>query len=820
MSDAVALAQSLLGRADATTTRAERRRARRLGRLLADPAGRELLFSLTDEVLRTPDARRAMRRLRALLADGVPRSIGPFDRAGLRLAELGSRLAPGPVDAVVAQRVRAETKGVILAAEDPKFARHVERRRAVGFDLNINVLGEAILGDDEADARLDAVCARLQRPDVQCVSIKISALCANLDVLAYEHSVARIIERLRTLYRVALGSTPPKFVYLDMEEYRDLHLTVSAFRRTLDEPEFAMLPAGIALQAYLPDSHDVLAELIEWSALRVATGLPPIRVRIVKGANLAMEHVDAELGGWASAPYPTKSDVDASYKRMCESAFNAAATGALRVGVASHNLFDVAWALSERDARALHDTVEIEMLEGMAPAQSRAVRERAGALLLYAPVVSADDFASSIAYLSRRLDENASEQNFLRALFTITPGSPAWQRERERFEQALRDRTRVSTAPRRNQDRRSEHRCLDPDAPFANEPDTDFTGAGNREWIEAHLRDDIPAPLPPLLTTTDEIDDVVARAANSAREWATTSTATRRELLHRAAEVMAANRGRTIVVMAHETAKTVREGDTEVSEAIDMTRWSAASTRVLDQLARDGVACEARGVVLVTSPWNFPYAIPCNGVVSALAAGNAAILKPAPEAVATAVELVRHLHEAGLPPDLVQLVRCPDDDTGRHLVTHPDIDTVVLTGAYDTARMFCEWKPQLRLIAETSGKNALVITSAADLDLAIRDLVRSAFGHAGQKCSAASLAIIEAGVHDNPRFLARLADAVRSIRVGAATDLATMMGPLALPPSEKLTRALQQLDPGESWIVEPKPLDAHGRLWSPGVKIG
>jgi RHH-type proline utilization regulon transcriptional repressor/proline dehydrogenase/delta 1-pyrroline-5-carboxylate dehydrogenase len=165
-------------------------------------------------------------------------------------------------------------------------------------------------------------------------------------------------------------------------------------------------------------------------------------------------------------------------------------------------------------------------------------------------------------------------------------------------------------------------------------------------------------------------------------------------------------------------------------------------------------------------------------------------------------------------------VRCPDDDVGRRLITHDDVDTVVLTGAYDTARMFLEWKPRLRLIAETSGKNALVITGAADLDLAIRDLVRSAFGHAGQKCSAASLVIVESSLYDDARFVRRLADAVRSVRVGPATQLPTMMGEVIKPPSGKLRRALTQLDAGERWIVEPQQLDASGRLWSPGVKVG
>ena len=176
------------------------------------------------------------------------------------------------------------------------------------------------------------------------------------------------------------------------------------------------------------------------------------------------------------------------------------------------------------------------------------------------------------------------------------------------------------------------------------------------------------------------------------------------------------------------------------------------------------------GVVLVAGPWNFPTAIPTNGVVAALASGNAVLLKPAPEAMACGAEIVRQVHEAGVPDDVVQLVHCPDDDVGRHLVTHPGVDGVVLTGAYDTARLFLSWQPSLRLLAETSGKNSLVISQAADIDLALRDLVRSAFGHAGQKCSAASLAIVEAPLYDDPAFLARLADAVRSLRVGPATD--------------------------------------------------
>ena len=125
----------------------------------------------------------------------------------------------------------------------------------------------------------------------------------------------------------------------------------------------------------------------------------------------------------------------------------------------------------------------------------------------------------------------------------------------------------------------------------------------------------------------------------------------------------------------------------------------------------------------------------------------------------------------------------------------------------------------MALHAETSGKNAMVITATADLDEAIADLVHSAFGHAGQKCSAASLAIVEAPVHDDSRFLRRLADAVRSLVVGPAWDLATSMGPLIRPPQDPLLDALTRLGPGERWLVPPQPLDEHRYLWSPGVKV-
>ncbi len=250
----------------------------------------------------------------------------------------------------------------------------------------------------------------------------------------------------------------------------------------------------------------------------------------------------------------------------------------------------------------------------------------------------------------------------------------------------------------------------------------------------------------------------------------------------------------------------------------------------------DGEAeSEPLGVVVVTPPWNFPYAIPAGGVLAALAAGNAVVLKPAPEARATAAVLVGQLREAGIDEDVLQFLPLDDGPAGRALVTHPDVGGVVLTGSYETARSFLTWAPRRRLLAETSGKNSIIVSATADVDQAVRDVVLSAFGHAGQKCSAASLAIVEAPVYDRSPFLRQLADAVRSLRTGPAADPASQVGPIVGPFTKALEQALTQLGPGESWLVEPSCLHGHGtdrgavefqslsgegRLWAPGVRIG
>ena len=438
--EAVALASRLLELSLADESRTERRRRNRLGRLLADAEGRELILALTDEVLRLDDPRVAARRFAELVRAHPTSAMGPVDALMLRAGAIVAPLVPRLVMPLILRRVRAETTGIVLPADDPKFARHVRRRSDDGVRLNVNTLGEAILSDAEADDRLAIMLENIARPDVDYVSVKISSILANLDVLAFDATVERVVDRLRLLFRTANAATQRTFVNLDMEEYRDLELTLTAFMRVLADDEFAATDAGIVLQSYLPDAHAAADRLGAWAVERHRRAGGRVKVRLVKGANLAMEEVEAEIHGLSAAPYGSKVDVDASYKRLLDSLLRPEWADAVRVGVASHNLFDVAWAIVRTRALDATERVEFEMLEGMAPAQARAVFGETAQLLMYSPVVADEDFDASIAYLSRRLDENTQADNFLRALFTLTPGSTEFHRQEAMFRRAVEAR--------------------------------------------------------------------------------------------------------------------------------------------------------------------------------------------------------------------------------------------------------------------------------------------------------------------------------------------------------------------------------------------
>ena len=818
---AAELVADWLQRGEAALAPRQRRERRRFQLLTADEGSLAFTMAFCDRVLRPESSTVAAAQLRAVARGPTPPFLGIVDRFLLRAGVRLAGRAPGLVMPATRRRLRQIVGTLVVDRSDPALARHLRRLRSAGFAVNVNLLGEYVLGEAEAARRLAAIEELLLRPDVDYVSVKASAVASQLNLWGYEQTLERVMRALGRLLRTAAAAPGgPTFLNLDMEEYSDLRLTVDAFTRLLDEPDLRGLDAGIVLQAYLPDSFDVLRELSEWASARGAEGPSSrgtVKVRIVKGANLAMESVEAAMHGWQRAPYATKAETDANFARMLDWVLAPQRLTHLRIGIASHNLFDVAWGHLLAGRRGVDDRVEFEMLQGMSPGVDATVRDTAGGLRLYTPVVASADFDTALAYLFRRLEENSRGENFLRHSFDLSRDAAAFAHERGRFEASVAGRWDVSSEPRRRHP-------LGHAAGFHNSPETDPTDAVARARVLEAIAGWTPAALPEEVTETPAIDRIVLAAREAAADWSATPPHERRELLHAVAAELEERRAELMAVMAHEACKVLAEGDSEVCEAVDMAAYYADRIPGLGAGFEAEARFEALGVVLVTPPWNFPLAIPAGGVLAALAAGNAVVLKAPPQtpqcAYAVADAVWSACRKRGVTRDILQYVQCPEEVIGEHLVSHPGVDAVVLTGARETAELFRRLAPHTPLFAETSGKNAIVVLPDADLDLAAHDVVHSAFSHAGQKCSAASLAVCVGEVYSSARFRRQLVDAASSLVLGPATRPDTTLAPLIGPPGPALQRALTRLDPGERWLLEPRLVDPEKHLWSPGIKDG
>ena len=858
---AVALARELQSRASELQTTAEHQQLAELDGMLQRPADKVTLTQLTDQPFRPHSAKRGIDQfLHILDTRGIPQFFPWFDRAALRALQWVGRLFAGIAFPLAKRKMRSESAHVILPAEDPLLTPHLHRRRAAGLRMNVNILGEALLGEDEAQHRLQRYLNALRLPDIEVISVKISTIYSQISPLAREHTLGVLCERLEQLYRASGletfkrpdGTIAPKMVYLDMEEYRDMHLTAEAFMRTLDRPGLEGVRAGIVLQAYLPDAAAMQLRLNDWARARVAAGGAPIMLRLVKGANMEMERFEAAIGGWPQAPFQTKAETDANFKRMLREGMRADNLAAVHLGIGSHNLFDIAYALVLADEAKAGDAAHFEMLEGMANHQRRALEEHTGDILLYAPACRRENFIYAIGYLIRRLDENTGLENFLRHAFRIGIDSPEWRGLEQAFLDSIELMDTLTDSPRRTQN------CLEePAAPnlpadwrqFVNEPDTDFALPQNATWAEgivAKWRDrvtDIPLHIAgkdvsegcPVHESTDpsrpgkvvarfreaNADDL-ARALDCAQRdpagWRAMTFDERNAILARAAQELRLARADLIGAAMASGGKTVAEADPEVSEAIDFTEFYPHTAS--DLAKRSNLRARGKGVVVVVSPWNFPIAIPCGGVAAALAAGNTVILKPATDTILPAHVLCECFWHAGVPREALQLTPCAGRVAGEHLTSRPEVDVVILTGGTETAFTMLRAAPSVNLLAETGGKNATLVTAMADRDQAINHVLHSAFSHAGQKCSATSLLLLEREVYEDARFKEALRDAVASLPVGSVWELHTKIGPLIRPPAGDLKAGVEKLGPGEEWLVQPRINDANPCLVSPGVKWG
>lgn len=741
-------------------------------------------------------------------------------------------LAPGLMAGAIKKNVTSMAK-MFITGENPQEALTVlKKARKNGMTFTVDILGEATLSEREAmdyqnryieliewlakDAATWNEIPVLDRdadgpiPKIN-VSVKMSALFSQINDKAWTETKTILKDRLRPIFK--RGMDLGVFINLDMEHYAIKHLTVEVYKELISEPELKNYRFfGCVIQAYLRDSFQDIKDLTNFARERST----PFTIRLVKGAYWDSETIEAQQRDWPIPVYTVKAESDANYE-MCAN-YLLENYKHIRVALASHNVRTLSAALVKAEQLGLpKNAFEIQMLYGMAEPIKKTFADMGYRVREYAPV---GELIPGMAYLVRRLLENTSNESWLRGKFAEGK-TPA---------ELLKDPSVGLVPTSANYEKKPQL--------FHNEPLLDFAVTEVREKTQAalqKLRSSLPVKVSPVVAgqtqstglevlkrvnpsnTSQTVADVhmadvalAEKAMQAAHKaygtWKKVSPFERAALLDRTADLMQKNKYDLMATQILEVGKPWAEADGDVAEAIDFLRYYARHMRDLSQPLRVGHApgetshyiYKPRGVVTVIAPWNFPLAILAGQVAAAIVTGNTVVMKPAEQSSLVAQGLFDLLKQAGLPPSVVEFLPGYGEIVGDYLVKHALTTTIAFTGSKTVGLLISKNAAVVqpgqqhvkRCIIEMGGKNAVIVDNDADLDEAVDSVLYSAFGFAGQKCSAASRLIVLEEVYD--RFTARLVEAARSLQTLSSENPAAYLGPVV--DEEAHTRLLGAID--------------------------
>ena len=808
--------------------------------------------------------------LQEYFADGHESGkVAEFLGAGIRLAGIVPWIS-GPI---LRWNVSEMARQFIAGRNPNDVMRTLRKRRTQNIGFTVDLLGEAVVSETEADeyaARYlhlleglahetknwtDALEKNSELFPVVNLSVKISALYSQISPDDPAETIAHLAPKLRPLLRRAreLGA----FINFDMESYAHKNGTLELFKTVFMEEEFRDWPhAGIVIQAYLRDSDADLRHLIEWGRARGTR----FAVRLVKGAYWDYETTKSRQNGWDCPVYLEKPESDANFETLTRLLLENESIVTSAFG--SHNVRSIAHAQALAEQLGIdRSRFEFQLLYGMAGPIKRALVEMAYRVREYCPV---GELLPGMSYLVRRLLENTSNEGFLRAKFS--ENVPAEELLRDPREILRGSRNGVLPPSNATINMTTTTPKTQPGAHYENAPLTNFALPENQEKMRAALREQrkqfarkVPLTINGEKIWTDnmfssvnpsqpdqivgyaaeagvpEAERAVAAARMAFEKWRRTSFEERCQLLERAAEILERRRFELSALEVFEVGKPWAQADGDIAEAIDFCTFYARQMRLMGQprLTQNVPGEESyqhywpRGVALVIAPWNFPMAILCGMVSAALVTGNTVIMKPSEQSVIIGAMLMEIYEEAGVPPGVLNFLNGKGSVIGAHMVDDKDVDLIAFTGSrevglriWESAGKTREGQRELkRVICEMGGKNAMIVDSDADLDEAIVDSIYSAFGFQGQKCSALSRLIVLEENHD--RVVERLLGAAASVRVGNPEEPGIVVGPVIDEAAYRRILDYIEVGKGEATLAyQAKELPPHGYFIPPTIFTG
>jgi len=779
---------------------------------------------------------------------GKDEKLPPVLATGVRLAERLGTLGETLLAKVIAANIHEMARQFIIGEKMEELTARLKDLHREGFAAVVDVLGEATLSHGEA-ARYEATYLQLlevleteqrrwpqlpgfaEAPAIN-LAVKPSALFCLANPMDFEGSVEGILKPLRRITERAIQAGA--FLCVDMESSRYKGITLEVYRRL--KREFRDYPhIGLALQAYLRDGESDLAELLAWAEREQI----PISIRLVKGAYWDYETVRARQMGWEVPVRTSKADTDAAFERMAAAILRQHPI--CHFACASHNIRSIAASLETARALGVPESrYEFQMLYGMAEPVRRGILAETGRVRLYCPY---GEMVPGMGYLVRRLLENTANESFLRLTF----GGEA------EVKRLLADPARI---PRQ----KGKGRVRVAADSFRNEPAADFTRSEVRAafpaaitavraragrsvplWIDG--QDVVTAETAPSVNPNkpseilgdvcqagaDEVEKAIAAAKVAYPAWRATPVVERAALLRRTAALAREQLFELAAWQVLEIGKQWDQAHADVTEAIDFLEYYAAEMLRLGSPQRLGdvpgeenaLSYDGRGVAAVIAPWNFPLAIACGMTAAALVTGNTVVFKPSGLTGVTGRRLVELFRDAGVPAGVLNFVPGRGGEIGDRLTAHPDIALIAFTGSLEVGLRIVERAAVVspgqrqirRVVAEMGGKNAIIVDDDADLDEAVPQVLTSAFGFQGQKCSACSRVIVLEAVH--ARFVERLVEAAKSWRLGPAENPAFSMGAVAEAAAQRKIRGYIGIGKREGRLLYASTVPSGEGYWVP-----
>lgn len=816
--------------------------------------GKTLFSHIIDQSFRSSSSLRIIDQISHLILQyKIPSDASFKIKAKIFFFKILSPSFPNFFSSYIQNQVIKECKNLLCFAEKTFLHKYLQENKHK--DTIFLLIQKPSFGKITVNKNIKNILDLIQNPEISSLCINLSNLSSNFtsnfNIIAkeeLENNLKIILQAvLDNPYKVGVVERQ-KLIFLNFDSHKNLNITSEIFEKILSQDSFLKIKLGLTLKAYFPESFEIQKRLIEFAKKRIEKNGSPIVIRITKGSSLNLEQIEASKNNWPSPTYTTKIETDANFKKMVEYGCKIENVPYANLGIATCNIFDIAYSLFLIKENKVEPYVFLEIAEEK---QTKFIRQSLERILdenlkIFCPIIHKKDFHLISFLLLKKINDFTNPDNFIFHFELLFPGTKNWDELLDAFKQSVDQIKNISNTQKQLQNRNITKNEVSLN--FENEPITNFSITSNIEWAnqiyenaKKYVPEDIPLvingkniydnmngigyiPSKPndfykySLASTSQIDEAIQTAKKNEGAWFETPIDKRHKILLKVAQKLREKRAFFIQNLIVDISKSLEQADLEISDAIDAIEYQCK--QMLSLLYNKDIEWTPKGTFVVIPPWGFPVSVGVEAITSALISGNVVIFKSLDECVLISYLLANLFWESGVPKECLQFVNCTNEVFEKALIADKRINSVIISASTENVKKLLKLRNGLELFACEGGINSIIVTDMSDKEQAIRDIINSAFKFSGQKFSSAPILILEKHIYDDLEFQENLKDAASNLIAGSAFDPTSVITPLIKIPDEETKRALTTLDKDEWWLVEPKQDPNNPRLFSCGIKYG